>query len=417
MTAVIFLGLLLFLLPREKAVIPFIIMACFIPTAQRMVILGMDFNLIRVLFFLGWVRIIITNEIRSIKVNGLDAIIIIWALVQIIMYSIQNRTFSSFVYKLGVSSDIIGMYFMFRAIIRSKEDVRKIIKYFILISFPILLFFIYERFTRHNIFSVFGGVPAETMVREGRLRVQGAFSHPILGGCFWASILPFVFAEFYQEQSRKGFLVMSMGGIFLIVILSASSTPILSTFFCFFGIFLFRFRKYMRVFLLLAVLGIIGLSLVMKAPVYHLIARIDLTGGSTGWHRFNLINQAVINWKSWFLFGVNNIDSWGVFNNDVTNQYILEAIRGGILSLFLFFVLIAVAFIYCGRIVDSKIEKNDAFFNWMIGVSFAMHAINFIAVSYFGQIWMIWYLCVAMIGSLYQWDYPLKKNNRIYAAA
>ena len=39
-----------------------------------------------------------------------------------------------------------------------------------------------------------GGVPEITVVREGRLRCQGAFAHPILAGCFWAEQLPLIAA-------------------------------------------------------------------------------------------------------------------------------------------------------------------------------------------------------------------------------
>ena len=106
----------------------------------------------------------------------------------------------------------------------------------------------------------------------------------------------------------------------VLVVLSASSTPILSILLGIIGWLLFILRKRMRDILILILMGIVGLDIVMKAPVYHLIARIDLTGGSTGWHRFNLINQAVINWKDWFLVGIVNIDYWGVFNNDVNKS-------------------------------------------------------------------------------------------------
>ena len=375
-----------------------------------MVIAGLDFNLIRIMVLFGWIRIILKNEITHIKFNKLDAVIIIWSVVQILIYTIQNRSASALIYKLGVSFDMLGMYFLFRSVIREREDIVQITRYFIYISFPVLVFFIIERLTGRNVFSVFGGVPEITVVREGRFRVQGAFAHPILGGCFWASMIPFVVSQLYLKNIRRDLVYFGILSMIVLVVLSASSTPILSILLGIIGWLLFILRKRMRDILILILMGIVGLDIVMKAPVYHLIARIDLTGGSTGWHRFNLINQAVINWKDWFLVGIVNIDYWGVFNNDVTNQYILEGIRGGGLSLSLFLAVMVFVFRYCGLLVrEYDDSKEISMLYWLIGVSFFMHAANFIAVSYFGQIWLLWYLDTAMIGSLYQDAFYNKK--------
>ena len=123
------------------------LMACFISPAQRMVIAGLDFNLIRIMVLFGWIRIILKNEITHIKFNKLDAVIIIWSVVQILIYTIQNRSASALIYKLGVSFDMLGMYFLFRSVIREREDIVQITRYFIYISFPVLVFFIIERLT------------------------------------------------------------------------------------------------------------------------------------------------------------------------------------------------------------------------------------------------------------------------------
>ena len=382
--------------------LPMLLMACFVSPAQRMVIAGLDFNLIRIMVLIGWIRIIFTGELRYVKLNKLDYTIILWSVVQIVIYTIQNRTSSALVYKLGVSFDTMGMYFLFRSIIREKKDIENIITYLAYISFPLLIFFILERVTGRNIFSIFGGVPEITVVREGRFRVQGAFAHPILGGCFWASILPLQVIQLLNNPDKKRLYSFSIISIFVLVVLTASSTPLLSIFLGCCWWFLYLLRKRMFEIIVIMVVGIIALDFIMEAPVYHLIARIDLTGGSTGWHRFNLINQAVINWKDWFLFGLSNIDYWGVFNNDVTNQYILEAIRGGALGLLFFLIVIIMVFRLVNKLSLEYDNKNESRFYWAFGVSFFMHISNFIAVSYFGQIWMLWYLCIGVIGSSYQ---------------
>src|ERR1044071_7962496 len=47
-------------------------------------------------------------------------------------------------------------------------------------------------------------------------------------------------------------------------------------------------------------------------------------------------------------------------------------------------------------------EKNRAnlIMSWALGISLFIHCTSFIGISYFGQINMVWYLTLAMIGSV-----------------
>lgn len=47
LVAVVVLGLIMLVAPRRHAVLPLIIMACFVAVAQRIVLLDRDFNLLR----------------------------------------------------------------------------------------------------------------------------------------------------------------------------------------------------------------------------------------------------------------------------------------------------------------------------------------------------------------------------------
>ncbi len=50
----------------------------------------------------------------------------------------------------------------------------------------------------------------------------------------------------------------------------------------------------------------------MKAPVWALIQRITIFGGNSGYHRYELINQAILHFWEWFLVGTKNPSSLGV---------------------------------------------------------------------------------------------------------
>ena len=45
------------------------------------------------------------------------------------------------------------------------------------------------------------------------------------------------------------------------------------------------------------------LHFVMNHGIWHLIARIDLVGGSTGYHRFHLIDKAIAHFGERWLVG------------------------------------------------------------------------------------------------------------------
>lgn len=163
----------------------------------------------------------------------------------------------------------------------------------------------------------------------------------------------------------------------------------------------FQQRHFMRRMRWGIVFGLIALHLVMNAPVWHLVARTDIVGGSTGWHRFHLIDQCINRFSEWALLGTTSTAHWGMGLGDVTNQYVLEGVRGGAITLGLFLLIIAVAFRDVGRTWRGwSHNRPSLIMAWALGVCLFVHCMSFIAVSYFGQIIVVWYLVLAMIASL-----------------
>jgi hypothetical protein len=67
----------------------------------------------------------------------------------------------------------------------------------------------------------------------------------------------------------------------------------------------------------------------------------------------------------------------------------------------LFVTIIALAYQAVGRIWRG-VSNNRAklALAWALGVALLTHTMSFFAVSYFGQIIIVWYLLLGMIGSL-----------------
>ncbi len=400
---VMILGITILTVQRKHATLPMLLLACFIPSAQRIVVAGIDFDLLRILVLFGWLRIILMREIVWIKWITLDYLILAWCLSTIFFHTWQQGTTVAFISKLGSSFDKIGFYFYFRSVIRTIDDVKNIAKHLSLIAIPVVVFFMVEWQTGYNLFSVFGGVPIQTVIRDGRLRVQGAFSHPILAGCFWAVIFPMMISFWRCKRNRQESLLMAIGVVsaVIIIFLTASSTPLMGFAMGLLALLIFPLRTFMGGIRIAILTTIIGLHLMMKAPVWHLIARVNLTGSSTGYHRFHLIDQTITHFSEWWLKGVVNIDHWNIFANDITNQYVAEGISGGFITLIIFMILIAASFSAIGKSLKVfKGNKEEEFFIWSIGVSIFVHCMNFIGVTYFGQINMLWYLSLGLSGVL-----------------
>ena len=174
---------------------------------------------------------------------------------------------------------------------------------------------------------------------------------------------------------------------------------------------MWRWRHHLRLVRWLAVLGYFGLDLVMKAPAYYLIARLDLTGSSTSWHRAALIEAALTHLSEWWLGGTDVTGHWmpykvvGVVGGeklaDITNHYLRMGVDGGLPLMLLFIAILAMGFSFVGRTLRQmpELPAQSQFMIWALGVSLFAHSITFISVSYFDQSFVFIYLSLAVIGS------------------
>lgn len=401
LTVVLILGMVMLFVPRRWTILPILIIACFISSVQKIVIFSLDFNLLRIMVVFGIVRIFIRGEYKSFTSKSLDKIVILWTISSFLIYTIRIGTVSAMVNRLGFAFDVFGMYFVFRCLVQNWQDIDRVILSCIFISIPVMAAFLYEQSTGHNIFSVFGGVPEMTVVREGRLRCQGAFSHAILAGCFWASLMPLVASQWWKSGKGKFWAITGLIATSTIIVCCASSTPVIGILTGILGGCMYYFRNYMRQIRWGFIISLITLHLVMRAPVWHLISRINVVGGSTGWHRFYLIDNAIKHFNEWWLLGIDSTLHWGPGMYDITNQFVFEGIQGGIITLALFILVIVYGFMNVGQILKTVAGGFYRYaISWALGVSLFIHCMNFMSVSYFGEIYVAWYLLLALIGSL-----------------
>lgn len=397
----VILGICVLFMRRRYATIPFLVMGCFIPQGQNIVMLGLSFYLLRTLGYIGVIRCVMRREYAALRWNSMDTAVAGWAAVLILVGTFHFGT-SGLTTLLGWYSDSALLYFVFRCLVRDIGDIKVIGASLIVISIPVSLAFLVEHATHRNPFAAFGGVPLITEMREGRLRCQGAFAHPILAGCFWAGSLPLIASLWWQSAKRQWFVMVGVFCCLLLVVLCASATPVTGVVAAVIGALLYRARRHMSGIRWGVVIVLIGLHLVMKAPVWSLVQRIDIVGGATGNFRYRLIDAAINHFGDWCLMGLGgqSTASWGWGLGDVTNQYVVEGINGGALGLALFIAMFAFAFGRVGKLWRSAGSRADEILYWGLGVALFVHCVNFIAIAYFGQILMLLFLQLAVVASL-----------------
>jgi hypothetical protein len=399
------MGILVIALPRRYAMAPVFALVCYMTMGMRVMVAGLNFTMLRILLLFAWSRLMVRGELKPLRMNAIDKVLILYVVSAIVTYTILWQKTDALKWTLGAAYDDLGFYFFFRFLIRKKEEAIRCLKILSLIILPLAGCMLEEKITGRNMFSVFGGVPELTFVRDGALRCEGPFAHPILAGTFGATLMP-LFVGLWQFQKRNRFLTsLAIVATGVITVTCASSGPVLSYLAGVGALCLWPLRHTMRQIRWAIVVGLVGLQVVMKAPVWFLLARIDVFSGSTGYHRAFLIDRAFANFWGWWLVGTKSTWDWASKDDhlfDVTNQYILAGANGGLITMILFIAIIVLSFKAIGRTVrldDKQGNTRDAGLLWAFGAALFTHAITFMSVSYFDQNFVNWYILLALIAT------------------
>lgn len=415
---VLLLSLAALVLSRRHALAPLLVAATAMPMSQRLVLGGVDFTLLRLLLLAYFIRVLIRAEWRGFVWNPMDTLVILWTVSGTIIMTIHFGTTGALINRLGWSYDILLGYFVTRSIIQEWDDIVGLARFAAVLSVPVAGAFVFEWMTRYNMFAIFGGVPFETGIREGRLRCQGPFAHPILAGTFWAAMMPLMWTAVREGRWSRRLVYVGTVASLLIVASTASSTPVASALVALVGGFMFAFRHRRRQ-IWITILFVTALLhfVLMDNPVWHLMARLDITGGSTGWHRFVIFDTFIQNFSDWFLTGESNPEKWRWQMRDITNQYVLEGLRGGLLTLVFFVLVLVHGFRNVGKGLAATSDSSETDYKsvqwraWVAGTALFVHVVTFFGVSYFGQMIILQYLQFAIAAAAGSTFLPVVKNN------
>jgi hypothetical protein len=235
--------------------------------------------------------------------------------------------------------------------------------------------------------------------RDDRFRAQGPFGHAILAGVFGAILLPLFVLLWQSGRKNRWIAALGMVSATVITLTSNSSTPVLAYAGGVVALCLWPIRNWMRLVRWGVVLSIVALHMVMKAPVWHLVSRIDISGGSSGYHRFMLIDQCIRHFGDWWLIGVKSTYDWGWDMWDTANQYVGICDTSGLLAFILFLASIVYGFKYLGKARRRAKGRKQQLFMWALGAALFANAVAFFGISYWDQTQVVWYALLAAISA------------------
>lgn len=404
----IFWATFLWLVPKKYAVIPMLASCCYMTLGQGIKIGCLSLPIFRMMMVVGLVRSIFKKEKIEGGLNKIDKLIIFLSGWLFFSSFFHNGLDSSGpVYIGGFIFNLLSIYFLIRIWTQDSENFSEQVRIIALMLIPLALAMLIEKMTSKNMFSIFGGVPITSLIREGKVRAQGPFRHPILAGTVGGTCVPMFVGIFKQNK-----LVAGLGIIASVIIIfsSSSSGPVMSFFLGVGAMVMWKFRNFTRMILNIVFLVYLILSLVMKNPPYYLISKIDISGGSTGWHRAILIDKTFSHLSEWWLFGTDQTRDWmpnqgigaSVNHTDITNYYISFGIMGGVLAIILFVYIIIYAFQWVGFLINSSNHSNRKnFMVWAFGAGLFSHVATGISVSYFDQSMLFYWFNIALISSIY----------------
>jgi hypothetical protein len=407
--AVLLAGVLMCVWPRRRAIIPFLAAAILIPTDQVLLIGPAHFPMLRLLVLFGIVRIVkemISSKARLFSggMNKID-----WAVILLTVFVALNgillfQQSAAAINQLGSLYTVFGVYFLLRFLIRNEEDVWHTIQTLAWVAAVVAVIMTYEQATGHNPYAMFGGARladyASLEVRENRFRAQGPFSHSILAGTFGAILMPLFVALWWKGRKYRKMAVMGVMSATVITVACNSSTPVLGYAAGVLALCVWPARHWMRAIRWGIAITLVSLHLLMKAPVWHLISRIDITGSSSSWHRYMLVDQCIRHFGDWWLVGVKDTSAWGYDMWDTANQYVSTCEYSGLLPFLLLVAIFVYGFKYVGgaRRATRK-DRRTALFMWALGSALFANMVAFLGISFFDQTMVVWYALLAMISA------------------
>lgn len=403
-------------LPKPIGFLPLLIAGCHLGNGE---IFG-DFTIGRALITVGLIRALSGGFFRWTKANKIDYAFLIFSIAALLSsFGHNHNTGNPWNARIGLVLNTFGTYLYARAYL---ADLPAFLRYARIVPFvlvPLGLAMTVEQATRQNGYYFFGAMSATSVVRDGKVRAQGPFRHPILAGCAGATSLPLAYLLWRQRRRAAG--VIGFGACMAVTLACASSGPLAAVAVTVSAAVLWKFRSKLHLLRRAAVVLAALYWIVKGRGPWYLMASIDLVGGSTGWHRAKLFDQGFTYLNEWWLYGTDYTRhwmasgvSWSTDHVDLTNYYLHLGVIGGLPLVGSLVWILVLCFKGLGRHMvafrHAQDEESEMVL-WCAGAALAAHAISFVSISYFDQMYVLFYLLVGAVSSMTDASKPVPQAD------
>lgn len=386
--------------PRNRAITPFLLAFFTIPMNQVLVIGGFHFTALRVLILASLGRTMMPNNGKEKRFaggfNGIDIMVVSWSVWAVVALYLQFPQTQALINGFGVLIDTLGGYLVVRYFIPDRQALEDTIGALAILSAILGVCMMNEQLTHINVFGLIAGGSGAAVVRDGHIRA-GATLGPLYGGAFAGVLIP----EFlWLWSTKKSRLKAALGlvGATAMVAASYSSTSWMALMGSVIGLAFWPLRKKMRLVRWGIVAVLVGLQMVMKAPVWALISRIDLTGSSSSFQRYMLVDMTIRTFGKWWLIGTPDYINWGWDSWDLCNQFVAVALTGGLLTLVFYVAIFKRGFSSIGKARKKAAgDRQQEWLLWCLGSSLFATVVTHFGINYMAQLIMGFFPLVACI--------------------
>jgi hypothetical protein len=428
LTIALILSVLVIALRPKYALVAFIVGLLWYPSYLAISIGTIDILVGRFVVAVLLMRCLFDDKIRTkFKWCRLDTLVTLSMVVYVGAYLItQVEPLSVTIEgRGGFLMDTWCAYLATRFIVTDRRKLISIIKYVSITMVPLAILGVIESVTfwqpfaplqRFSPWFAGGGVVPEG--RYGFARAIGPFSHPILFGGGFAMFLPLVYYLRHEKKDWRPFAYIISVILLLGALSSMSSGPWMMAITVIFCLIMERHKRLVKPLFIFLIFSCIMIGIASNRPFYHVIVSWANPLGGAGWHRAKLIDVAIDTFDEWWMVGYGAKDpGWGplfgMAHSDITNEFILNGVRYGILGVIALCAVLAKAFqgiISTYRKQQHPVAKSLC---WAFGSLLFSLAVAWMSVNFFGQISTLTYCSLGMIGSLCSPNFNWQIPNRI----
>lgn len=390
-------------LPIRFGFIPLLVAACHLGNTEVIP----ELTAVRAVIIVGLMRAVMGGKIAWSFKSSIDKIFVFF-LVAMISSSFghvpDQWSPHPFANRVGLALNLVGTYLYGRTYLTDFKSFLRFGKSLCIILIPLAIIMLTEMRSGRNFYYFLGSGSFSAATREDKIRAQGPFRGANTAGCVGATSLPFAFL--FWQQRKKVAALLAISACLGVTIACNSSGPLAAVAVSILACLLWPWRSRIRTFLWVLLLVATAYGIYKGRGPWYIMARIDLVGGSTGYYRAELIDAGVKHLNEWWLWGTDHTRhwmpsgvSWSPNHTDMTNYYLHLGVIGGLSLTLSLFAILFKCFQMIGRRMKEMRQASDPdeVILWCAGTAMAAHAISFIAISYYDQMSVFFYLLVAAI--------------------